>query len=296
MLRSAIFLSWILGASAWADVSIEGTHSDGMGGGLNRHVVYLRDEQMRIDRLASLQQDPADTDSAASSLLIRFSGDPAGVMYLDHGSKAAEVLASLPGTGAASPSADPAPTVVNRGETREILGHQTQRYDFSFSGNVDPLALLGQQLPPGMASLVSIRLWVSGTSWVAPGMDGADELADFFAQLTGRQLAIGMPGGISPAPGQALSVVSPGLSRALTGAMAQISRQGLPLLTQTRSVMKADMEGALADMIQGLLDATGMGGTQSTESRVTSVHTTKLPPELFYNNRLPAGYTLTLSP
>jgi hypothetical protein len=124
---------------------------------------------------------------------------------------------------------------------------------------------------------------------VVPGIDGASELADFFALLAGRQLSIAFAG---PETGRQMSMVSAGLSGALTAVMKQITRSGMPALTQTKSVLSPDMEGMMADVVQGLLDAAGLGGQQNTESIVTAVRTANLAPELFYNNRLPAGYTL----
>jgi hypothetical protein len=287
VLRIILCLTWFLYTTAWADVTIEGTHSPGLSGGVDRQVIYLRDDQMRIDQLAA-----ADQESVASSVLIRFSGTPAGLLFINHESKRVELLSSLP--AASSPGSGAGSVrVVKRDETRKILGHTGVRYDFSFSGNVDPLALLGQQLPAGMAGVVTIKLSVSGTSWVVPGMDGAAELADFFALLAGRQLSIAYAGQNQPGTGQQMSLVSPGLSGALAAVMKQITRSGMPLLTQTKSVLNPDMEGMMADMVQGLLDAAGLGDQQRTESMVTAVRSGNLSAELFYNNRLPAGYTLS---
>ena len=286
MLRIILCLSCFLCTTAWADVTIEGTHSPGLSGGIDQQAIYLRDNQMRIDQLAATGRG-----SAASSVLIRFSGTPAGLLFINHESKRVELLSSLPATSTPGSGASSV-RVVKRDETRKILGHTALRYDFSFSGNVDPLALLGQQLPAGMEGMVTIKLNVSGTSWVVPGMDGAAELADFFAVLAGRQLSIAYAGQNQPGTGQQMSLVSPELSGALAAVMKQITRSGMPLLTQTKSVLNPDMEGMMADMVQGLLDAGGLGGQQNTESEVTRVNTSDLPAELFYSNRLPAGYTL----
>jgi len=87
-------------------------------------------------------------------------------------------------------------------------------------------------------------------------------------------------------------LLSPGLSSALTEVLAQITTAGFPLLTQTHSDIRVDMEGAMADMIQGMLDAMGIGGSHSTESVVTGVHGGNVPPELFYDGLLPPGYSL----
>jgi hypothetical protein len=291
-LPMTLCLSGCLCAPAWADVTIEGTHSPGFSGGVDRQLIHLRDDQMRIDQLA---QSGSGADSVASTLLIRFSGRPAGLLHIDHESRTVQVLSTLPPTSAADsalgPPANPV-HVARRDETWEILGHTAQRFDFSFSGNVDPLVLLGGQLPPGMASMVSIKLNVSGTTWVAPGMDGAAELAGFFATLTGKQLAVAMLGQDPFTMGQAGSVVSPGLSGAITEVMAQITREGFPLLTETRSVLKVDMVGTVADMIRALLAGMGLDAPQNTESIVTRVSTATVTPELFYSGGLPAGYTL----
>ena len=292
VLQITLCLGACLCAPAWADVTIEGTHSPGFSGGVDRQVIYLRDEQMRIDQLA---QGGSGEDSVASTLLIRFSGRPSGLLHIDHGARTVQVLSALPPTSAAHSAPDPAANpvhVVRRDETWEMLGHTAQRFDFSFSGNVDPLVLLGGQLPPGMASVVSIRLNVSGTSWVAPEMDGAAELAGFFATLTGKQLAVALLGQDPFAMGQTGSVVSPGLSRAITEVMAQITREGFPLLTETRSVLKVDMVGTVADLMRALLAGMGLDAPQSTESIVTRINTAAVPPELFYSDGLPAAYTL----
>jgi hypothetical protein len=287
VLRMSLCLGACLGAPAWADVTIEGTHSPGFSGGVDRQVIYLRDDQMRIDQPAQ----NGSAESVASTLLIRFAGQPAGLLHIDHGSKTVQLLSALPPSSARDPAAGPV-RVLRRDETWEILGHTAQRYDFSFSGNVDPLVLLGGQLPPGMAGMVSIKLNVSGTSWVAPEMDGAAELAGFFAALTGKQLAVAMLGQDPFAMGQAGSVVSPGLSRAVTEVMAKITREGFPLLTETRSNLDVNMQGTVADMIRAMLAGMGLDAPQTTESIVTRVSMAPVLPELFYSGALPAGYTL----
>ncbi len=298
MFRIALCLSWFSCATAWADITIDGTHSPGLGGGIDRQVVYLRQDQMRIDQLTTKVQDGNNRDSMNSSVLIRFSGRPPGLLFIDHDSMRVQMLSSLRAIDAAqTPDAGSAASassvrVIERDETREILGHTAHRYDFAFAGNVDPLVLLGQQLTPGMAGLISIKLQLSGTSWVAPDMQGAKELADFFAQLTHRQLTIGMLGPTPTETAQELSLLSPALSSALTEVLARITTAGFPLLTQTHSDMQVDMEGAMADIIQGMLEAMGIGGQHSTESTVTGVHTGNVPPELFYDGLLPKGYSL----
>ena len=287
-----VFLSGLLCATAWGDVTIEGMHAPGLSGGADRQVIYLRDDQMRIDQLA---QNGGDPDRVANSLLVRFSGQPAGLLHIDHGARTVQVLSTLPPANTESSSLDPAANpvrVARRDETWELLGHTAQRYDFSFSGHVDPLVLLGEQLSPGMAGVIRLRLTVSGTSWVAPEMDGAAELAGFFALLTGKQLAVGWMGQDPSAVGQTGSVISPGLSRAITEAMARITRAGFPLLTETRSVLKVDMSGTVADMAQALLDGLGLSAPRNTESIVTRVDTATVPPDLFYSDGSPPGYTL----
>ncbi len=298
MFRIALCLSCLLCATASADVSIHGTLSPGLKGGIDRQAIYLKADQMRIDLLPAPTHDGANEDSPASSILIRFSGQPAGMLFINHETNRIQMLSSLrainvpqSANGVSDPSANPV-RVEKRAETRQILGYAAQRYDFAFSGNVDPLVLLGQQLPAGIAGLINIKLQVSGSSWVVPGMAGASELAGFFAQLAQRQLTLGMLGPTSPEAAQDLSLLSPALSSALTEVLAQITREGFPLLTQTQSNMKVDMEGAMADLIQGTLESMGMGGQHSTESAFTAVDNESLAPELFYNGGLPKGYSL----
>lgn len=293
LLRMGLCVGGVLCATAWADITVDGTHSPGLSGGVDRQVIYLLDDQMRIDQLA---QNASGAESVASSLLIRFSGQPAGLLYIDHGSKTAEVLSTLNNSNAAISPSDTAASkvrVVRRNETWELLGQTAQRYDFSFSGNVDPLLLLGDQLPRELMGVISIKLDVSGTSWVVPGMDGSTELAEFFAGLASKQLVIRMPGQLAAATGSQGSALSPALSRALTEVLAHITREGFPLLTETRSQLSVDMEGYVAEMTRALLQGMGMDAPQSTESIVTRVNTAAVAPELFYSGGLPPGYTLT---
>jgi len=298
MFRIALFLSCLTCATAGADVSIYGTLTPGLKGGTDWQAMYLKEDQMRIDQLNAAAQEGASEDSASSSILIRFAGHPSGILYINHETKRIQMLSSLRGVNAEpSPnagsdlSANPA-RVEKRDETREILGYTAQRYDFAFSGNVDPLVLLGQQVPESLAGLISIKLLLSGSSWVVPGMAGADELARFFEHLAERQLTIGMLGPTPPEAARDLSLLSPGLSSALTEVLAQISGEGLPLLTQTRSELKVDMEGIMADMVQSTLEALGMGGQHETESAVTAVDNGNVAAELFYDGGLPKGYSL----
>lgn len=287
-----------LSAAAWADLTIQGTHSPGISGGVEHQVIYLGENQMRIDQLAPETQENAGNDGVTSSMLIRFSGSPPGLLFLDHQSRRVQMLSSLRGIGAAETgaigsdrSAHPV-RVEKRDETREILGKTAYRYDFSFAGDVDPLALLGQQLPEGMSIAIRIQLQVNGTSWVVPGMEGASELADFFKQLNGRQLTIGMLG---PTPSQTtheVSMLSPGLSSAITDVLMQLTRAGFPLLTETSSQLTVEQTGAMSAYFQGVLDAMGIGGQKSTRSVITSVQAGKLPPERFYDRALPRGYSL----
>lgn len=292
MLRITVLLTCFLSTNAWADLTIHGTHYPGPSGGTDRQVTYLRENEMKIDHLSTLEKE--GDGGVANSILIRFSGHPSGLLYLDHESKRVQLLSSLRETGAVESANDSAGlvSVVKQDETREILGQTAHRYDFSFSGDVDPLALLGEQLPPALAGSVIIKLQVTGTSWIVPGMEGAGELAEFCEQLSKRQLTIGMLGQSLSETGQDVSFLSAGLSGALTDVFRQVTAAGFPLLTQTRSEMRVDMAGYMGGIIQGLLDGMGVSGPQSTEMIVTAVQTSKIAPELFYDGELPQGYSL----
>lgn len=312
--RIALCISCSLQATAWADLTIEGTHSPGMYGGVEREVVYLSDNQMRIDRLSAPMTDngPGNgqdnksdgrlEDGVAGSVLVRFSGSPSGMLYLDHESKSVQILSSLREFGAnqsATSISDPSASevrIVKQAETREMLGHTAHRYDFSFTGSIDPLVLLGQQLPTGLAAFVRIDLQVTGTSWVVPGMAGANELVDFFELLSKRQLTIHPLGQAGSATAQELSILSPGLARAFTEVFTQITRAGFPLKIQSHSQMNIYPQGSVAVLIQGMLETLGIASQQNTESVVTVVGTGKVPPELFYGGKLPPGYSLNTSP
>jgi len=298
VLSTALCIGCVLHGAAWADLTIEGIHSPGMYGGVEREVIYLRDNQMRIDRLPAPTADHGQDNKSdsgpgsdvASSVLTRFSGSPAGMLYLEHESKRVQIISSLREIGS-DQSASEVP-IVMQGETREMLGRTAHRYDFSFTGSVDPLVLLGQQLPTGLAALVRIDLQVTGTAWVAPDMEGANELADFFAQLSKRQLIIQPLGQAGAETAQDLSILSPELSKAFTAVAAQITRAGFPLKIQTQSQTNIYPQGSVAILIQGMLDTLGIASQQSTESVVTAVNTGKVPPELFYGGLLPPGYSL----
>ncbi len=292
MLRIVLFISCFLHATAWADLTIEANHSPGVYGGIDREVIYLSNNQLRIDRLEEAVPGNMSASTpgggVASSVLLRFSGSPSGMLYLDHESKSVQVISSLPELGADEFAGGV--RIVKQPDTREMLGHTAQRYDFSFTGSVDPLVLLGQQLPTGMAAFVRIDLQVTGTAWVVPDMQGASELADFFAQLSQRQLNIHPFGQSGSTSAQELSILSPGLATSLTAVAAQVTRAGLPLKIQTHSQMNIYPEGSVAILVQGMLEALGIASQLSTDSMVTVVNTEQVSPERFYGGSLPAGY------
>lgn len=287
--RIALCISCFLQATAWADLTIEGTHSPGVYGGIEREVIYLSHDQMRIDRLTTPIPDNGPGNGVASSVLIRFSGSPSGMLYLDHESKRAQIISSLREIGSDQTASEV--SIVKQGETREMLGNTAHRYDFSFTGSIDPLVLLGQQLPTGLAAFVRIDLQVTGTSWVVPGMAGANELADFFELLSKRQLTIHPLGQVGSETAQDLSILSPELSKSFTAVAAQITRAGFPLKIQTNSRMNIYPQGSVAVLVQGMLETLGIASRQSTESVVTVVNTGEISPEFFYGGLLPPGYS-----
>jgi hypothetical protein len=290
LFRTLIGTGLFLHATAWADLTIHANHSPGVYGGVDREVIYLSDNQLRIDRLEKSASDGAPADGAASSVLLRFSGQPAGMLYLDHALKSAQILSSLRLNSTNQNASEV--RIVKQADIREMLGYTAQRYDFSFTGSVDPLVLLGQQLPTGMAAFVRIDLQVNGTAWVAPDMLGASELADFFDLLSKRQLDIHPFGQSGSATTQDLSILSPGLSTALTAVAAQITSAGFPLKLQTQFQMNIYPQGSVAILIQGMLETLGIDSQQNTESVVTVVNTNKVPTEFFYGGLLPPGYSL----
>jgi hypothetical protein len=226
-----------------------------------------------------------------SSILVRFTGEPAGVLFLDHGAKQAKVVAAMKAMTAAQP-VSPA-SVVRTDETREILGQVARRFNFTFYGSIDPLAMTGQQLSPDLAEMLKINLAVTGSSWVVPGMQGEQEFAGFMQKMADSEITIGQ--GIAGQPGAAgkAGLISPELSSGLKDVMSQLSKHGLPVQTTTSSNVSVALEGQMAVMMQGMLDGLGIGGNYPSDTIATRVDAASIDAALFYDGGIPEGYTVS---
>jgi hypothetical protein len=298
MRRVTLCLTCLLSATAWADLTVDGTSTPGLNGGIDHFTMYLMDEQLRVDRLITKNIDGKDVDTVGSSLLVRFTGQPAGVLMLDHGARTVKVVAVMHAvTAGQSGGATTGPvspvSVIGTEETREILGRMARRFNFSFSGSVDPMALAGQQLPPDLASILKVNLAVTGSSWVVPGMQGEQEFAGFMQKMADNEMVIGQ--GIAGQPGAVskAGLISPELSSGLKDVMTQLSKHGLPVQTTTRSNVSAALEGQMAVMMQGILDGLGIGGNYASETIATRVDATAVDAALFYDGGVPEGYTVS---
>jgi len=289
MLRLIVCLGWIFSASAWADLTIEGHNTQVEYDRNDRFRMYLRQEQMRVDRLTDEKiNGPGEV---LSTTLIRFNGEPAGVIHLDHGAKTARVVATIE-AGSHDEALTGTARVVKRDETRNISGHKAQAYDFSFVHEIDALALLGPLMPPGMGGLLTLQLNVRGTSWVVPGQAGVGELVVFLNKLSQRHLVIPDLDGTPQPGGGTGTMAASGLAYGIAGVFAEIAGKGFPFLTTTHSVIEPGLDGAMGMMMQEALNGMGIGGRRTAETTVTGVATTPVDAALFYGGLLPEGYTL----
>ncbi len=290
-------LTCLLSAAAWADLTVDGTSTPGLNGGTDRFTMYLMDEQLRVDRLITKNIDGEAVDTVESSLLVRFIGAPAGVLLLDHGARTVNVVAVMHAVLAGQPGGAPTGpvspvSVIGTDETREILGRTARRFNFSFSGNIDPMALAGQQLPPDLAGMLKVNLAVTGSSWVVPGMRGEQEFAGFMQKMADSEMVIGQGGAGQPGAGGQAGLISPELSSGLKDVMTQLSKHGLPVQTTSRSNVSAALEGQMAVMMQGMLDGLAIGGSYSSETIATRVDAAAVDAALFYEGGVPEGYTV----
>jgi hypothetical protein len=294
----SICLICFFSATALADLTVDGTSSPGLDGGVDRFTMYLMDEQLRVDRLITKHIDGKDVDTIEHTILVRFAGEPAGVLLLDHGAKTVKVIATMDGKdgGQSAPAkATPASSarIIKTDETREILGHMARRYDFSFSGSIDPLVMVGQQLPPEVVTLLKINLSVTGTSWVAPGMQGEQEFAGFMEKMAAGEMTIGQTGAGQQGAGGKAGLISLELSSGLKDVMTQLSKHGLPVQTKSDSNMSVAMEGQMAMLMQGMLDSLGIDGNYPSETIATRVDDAEVDAALFYAGGVPDGYTVS---
>jgi len=294
MLRICICLIGLLSATAWADLTVDGTSSPGLNGGVERFRMYLMDEQLRVDQVTTKTIDGEVVDDVPNSILIRFTGEPAGMLLLDHSARKVKVVATMDRIPAEQAvDARAAVSVIKRDETREILGRKAQRYDFSFNGSIDPMALTGQQLPPNMSGLLKVNLAVTGSSWVVPGMEGAQELAAFMEKMAENRMTIGLDNASLQNTGGESALISPELTSGLKEVMTQISTHGLPLQTTTNSNVSVAMDGQMGLMMQGMLDGMGIGGSSHSETIATRVDASAVDATLFYDGGVPDGYTVS---
>ena len=129
MLRIAICLSCILSTTSWADVTINGINTPGVNGGVDKYIIYIKDEQMRLDQITTSGGQGIDT---------------------------------------------------------------AEGYDFSFVGQANPATMGIPQMPPETAEMMKVNLHLSGTTWVVPGMEGADEFEHFYEMMAKYRMTIGI--------------------------------------------------------------------------------------------------------
>ncbi|HET6564944.1 MAG TPA: hypothetical protein VFG52_05980 [Xanthomonadales bacterium] len=280
---------WSLAAQA--DLTLQGINTPGVTGAPDYYTVYLKDEQMRVDQF--LPGAGGEAGQLTNTVLIRFSGNPAGIVLLDHGARTATLLSSL--TPLPEDTATREVQVFKRNGQRELLGSLTDGYDYSLSGKLDPAALAGLQLPAEMVAAIQVRLLVTGSVWVAPGREGSEELSAFLTRLASHQVSTHMVTNALGVMGGDSSAVSTGLVSGLVNVFRQMAHQGLPVYATTTSDAKVDSQGYVAVLAQGVLDETGIGES-STETRLTHADVNPVDADLFYGGGLPQNYPLTAPP
>jgi len=242
---------------------------------------------MRIDQFSP--GPGGEAGQVTNTVLIRFTGNPAGIVLLDHGAGSATLLSKLAPLQTDSPTREV--QVFPRNSQREFLGKGAPGYDYSLNGKLDPAALAGLQLPAQVVDAISVRLLITGSVWVIPRHEGSLELSAFCARLAQHQLsstmvtdALGVAEGATPA-------VSAGLVSGLVNIIAYMADKGLPAFAITTSDAKVDSLGYFADLAQGVLDNTGIGESY-TETRLTRVDTDLIDSSLFYSGGLPENYPI----
>lgn len=285
MLRTLVFLCGFVSATAWADLTVEGSHSPGVYGGTDRFKLYLKHGQMRIDQVTTAMINGQAGDSVDASILIRFEGTPAGVLLLDHQSRTVEVAAHLPAGAAPDPSGTSA-VITRREESQVLAGFHSWRYDYTFNGPIDPSTLPGLQLSPQMRAMMQLEFAVTGTSWLVPDMPGQQELAAFFTRMAANGVTLG------ELAGPMGSLLSPSLSAGLTGLLADLSREGFPMNVTSQAQVMSTAGGQMAIMVDSTLQGLGIPTRFVTETAVDSLNTTEVSSSLFYQSGLPAGYQL----
>jgi len=286
--RTIVLLCGAFSLTAQADLTLQGTNTPGVSGAMDYYTVYLKDEQLRIDQFSP--GPGGDPGNMTHTVLVRFTGNPAGIVLLDHGAKSATLLSKLTELPADSPTREV--QVFKRNGQREFLGNAAHSYDYSLSGKLDPAALAGLQLPAQIVDVIRVRLLITGNVWVVPGYEGSDELSAFCARLAQHQLSTALVSNVLGVAGGETSAVSAGLVSGLVNLMAQMSDKGLPVNAITTSDAQVDSQGYFAELAQGVLDETGIGESY-TETRVTQADTDLIDPELFYRGGLPENYPLT---
>lgn len=286
--RCFVCLCGVFSLTAQADLTLHGTNTPGVSGTTDYYTIYLKDEQMRIDQFSP--GPGSEAGKMTNTVLVRFTGNPAGIVLLDHGARSATLLSKLVALPADSPTREV--QVFQRNVPREFLGKTAKGYDYALSGTLDPAALAGLQLPAQIIEIIKVRLLITGSVWVVPGHEGSDELSAFCAMLSRHQLSTSMVTNVAGVAGEETSAISAGLISGLVNVIAQMADKGLPAHATTTSDARVDSQGYFADVAQSVLDETGIGESY-TESRVTRAGTHLIDPDLFYQGGLPENYTMT---
>lgn len=247
---SAVCVCWSV--AAWADLTIESvTESQGgMGasGGDGLTVSYIKGERMRVD-----------TDDGKESTILNL--PERQMISLNHRRKRAEVM-NMGDLAEAQRSigATVDVSVEANGQSKTVMGYETEGYDIHM--NIDAA-------PAGMENMpFEMTMVMTGTTWVAPEVEGSEEVAAFYREMAEAGLFFGPPEAAEAQPDQ---------TRGMTEMWSKIAAAGMPL----ESTMRMEMQGS------GPMAMMGKAMNFTTTNTVQRVSNDNLDDALF---EIPEGY------
>ena len=283
-------LSFVLPFGLQADLTIKGTNYTAPWAGgtaivpsqkkdVQDYTIYVQGHNMRMD------------NGGAYTVIIREQGPGLEYVLVDHSKKQ---YYSIKSTEAASSEvqtvtrSDQEITGANLNGSihpKPIQGHAVKAADFSYRGKATPPV----GMPPQYQNMITVNVEIKGTSFVAPGMQGADELAAFYQNMQAKLASAQQASGVQS--------VSPLLSRGMTTIMARVAGFGFPLVTMQNTKMTMTMQGMpgpAAGMVRSMLSKlpgmSSMDPNNVAVSEVQSVTYDALGGALFYNGGYPSGY------
>jgi hypothetical protein len=261
------------------------------------------DENGAVPYTMSISGQEMRMDQGPRSVIFRPTGERPGFLFIDHEARRVDFLpSSTVAAGEAAVSAEtaveyetspdplpglealaPIPTSVRliRNGQEEVVPLDLQKIGFHYEGDATLPGMDQAGIPTEMADMIKTVLRIESRASVAPELEGAGTIPAFYE---------GMAEAGAATPGASFASMSEGL----VAVNNQIAAAGFPIWVGSVTRVDVEVEGPMAQMMEGMLrKMPGMGNTLSV-SVVESISTDPVDRSLFYDGGMPPDYRVTV--